>query len=82
MAPQNYRRFFFGLGAQLLDALGEAENCSWHHAAEGSQEFRHYLRLSTWLSVVSDRMEWYDATKGRAKKASTRAAALSRLLTL
>ena len=60
-----YRRFLSELGHELLEAVREAENESWHHEPEGSKYFQDYIRLCGWLQVVGERLLHYDNSKSR-----------------
>ena len=59
MSLKSYRRFLTDLEVQLQSAIADLENLGFHHHAEGSPEFVHYLRCTTWLIEVNDRLVWY-----------------------
>ena len=54
--------------SELVEALRECENWQFHHAEPGTAEFAHYNRLLMMVDVVEERMNWYDAAKGRPSR--------------
>ena len=60
-----YGVFLRQLLDELQSALAELENLEFHHEAEGSAEFQHYLRVATWTDEVTERVRHYDSAKVR-----------------
>ena len=52
-----------GLIHDLVEALRSAENEEWHHAPKASERFQTYLRLGTWCSYISRRID--DLSSGK-----------------
>ncbi len=60
---KSYRRYLRDTQDELQQAIAEAEDAGWHHEADATDEFRHYLRLLTWEKAITERMVVYAAAK-------------------
>jgi len=60
-----YERFIKRLHEQLVAAIGEAENCEWHHLPQEDPRAAHYCRLLTWATELEERVKYYDHVQKR-----------------
>ena len=60
---KGYIGFLRDLQVQLVDAIAECERFEFHHKKEGSDEWKHYIRLLGWAEEVEGRIAYYYARK-------------------
>ena len=60
---KDYKSFLSDLQDELFMAVANCENVNWHHALSYTPEWKHYMRLLTWLDEVNERVGWYNDHK-------------------
>jgi len=62
----HYKQFLKRLLTDTVQAVADCENMGFHHEEEGTVEFLHYLRCTTWAQELTERQRWYDYATTKA----------------